>query len=320
MSNHLASCGYLRGFTAADGKVAVVNVKSRQLYCRRPENVAFRNYFWGREQKLRDEVEGLLSRIEDHVPRILDDLVRYGPPSHGSADRALLLQFLAMHFVRNTAWRALIERTLEHQIAVRGHHGPRWARLREQLRADRYWIDTMLRQIPQVASLLGSTQWALLRFPHPWLATCDQPLIPLALLPQGARVPVGETPPLLETIEFRFVVNPSHALILSWHDAPDWTAWAMADQLLAAEINRSVVGRTDVEYFHRPDAKPPFVAPPWTPTDECNPISPRLDDGYWRETAVHSQRRRRADKLVLRAIEQDVSHQIETVVVTAPAA
>ena len=107
--------------------MAVFNVKSQQLYCRRPENVAFRNYFWGRDQKLRDEVEGLLSRIEDHVPRILGDLVRRCPPPHGSADRALLLQFLAMHFVRNPAWRAVIDRTLEHQIAVRGHQGPHWA-------------------------------------------------------------------------------------------------------------------------------------------------------------------------------------------------
>lgn len=318
--NHLASCGYLRGFADGTGKLAVVNVRSRQVYSRRPEDVAFRKYFWGRDQDLRNEVESLLSDVETHVPRLLRNLTTTSPPPHGSEERALLLKFLALHFVRNPAWRTLTSQILERQIIARGHVGPQWARLCEQLRADRYWIDTMLRQIPQIASLLGSTHWALLRFSSPCLATCDQPLVPIALLSRGIRASLAETPALLETIEFRFVLDPRHALLLSWHDAPDWDAWALADQSVAADINRSIVGRTDVEYFHHPELRPPFVAAPWMPSGECNPISPKLHDGYWRETAIGSDRRRQAARIVSEAVEKDVTDQIETVVVREAAA
>ena len=288
------------------------------MYHRRPEEVGFRNRFWGREQEIRDAVEGQLSSVETHIPRLLNDLVSTGGPAHGSADRGLLLQFLAIHMVRNPAWRNVIGGNIERLIVARGHDAPEWAPLRDRLRADEYWVDAVLRQIPQIAGMLGSMQWALLRFPAPWLATCDQPVLPVALAPQGVRVPVHETPALLETVEFRFVVDPWHAVILSWHDAPDWKSWADADQHIAADINRSVVGRADVEYFHRRGVEPPFVAPPWLPTDECSPISTRLHADYWTGAAENSERRRRAAVMLRDAIDNDTTDQIRTVTVSAP--
>jgi hypothetical protein len=318
--NHLASCGYLQGFTGSHGKLAVVNVRARRVYERRPEDVAFRKHFWGREQELRDEVEQKLASAEAHAPRILSELTARGAPAHGSRDRGLLLQFLAMHFVRNPAWRNLVSEVLKRRIVAQGHDGPEWRHLRELLLSDRYWVDTILRQIPQIAALLGSMHWALLRFPAPWLASCDQPLVPLALVPHGVRVRFDETPGLLDTIEYRFVVDPCHAIILSWHDAPDWQTWSSADLHIAADINRSVVGHCDVEYFHKPDFKPPFVAPPWMPTRECNPISPKLHEGYWREAALRSRRRAEAAVIVQDAINRQVTDEIRTVIVTERAA
>ena len=218
--NHLASCGYLRGFTGDDGRVAAVNLTARTVYRRRPADVAFRNHFWGRDQHVRDEVEQKLSSVESQMPRVLAAAIENGPPASGSVDRGLLLEFLAMHFVRNPNWRSLISGLIERQIAEQRHEGPEHQGLRTVLRSDRYWVDTLLRQIPQVASLLGSTQWAPLRFEMPWLATCDQPLVAVPFLPPGTPVPAKTNPPLVETIEFRFVLDPSHALILSWLDAP----------------------------------------------------------------------------------------------------
>lgn len=100
-TNHLASCGYLRGFTGDDGRVAAVNLTARTVYRRRPADVAFRNHFWGRDQHLRDEVEQKLSSVESQVPRVLAAAIENGPPASGSVDRGLLLEFLAIHFVRN---------------------------------------------------------------------------------------------------------------------------------------------------------------------------------------------------------------------------
>jgi hypothetical protein len=297
-----------------------VNIRARTVYRRQPEDVAYRNHFWGKDQELRDQVEEKLASVEANVPRILSAMIDGGLPASGSVDRGLLLEFLAMHFVRNPTWRGLISRFLERQIVDQGHDGPEYEALRQVLRSDRYWIDALLRQMPKVASVLGSTQWALLRFGQPWLLTCDQPLVPVPFLPHGIRVP-GKTPPgLLETTEFRFVVDPAHALILSWFDAPDWPDWIDGDSVLAADINRSVAGNADVEYFHHPDRLPIFVAPPWMPTDECNPISSRLHPGYDQAAAAGSERRRRASKILHGMIENEITDEIRTVIVAEPRA
>lgn len=314
--NHLASCGYLRGFTADDGRLTAVNLRSRTVYRRRPEDVAFRNHFWGKDQDLRDEAEEQLSSVEIHVPRILRTMIDRRPAPSGSADRGLLLEFLAMHFVRNPMWRGLISNLLERQIVERGHDRPEYEGLCEVLRSDRYWVDALLRQIPQVATVLGSTQWALLRFEGPWLLTCDQPLVPVPFLPPGTPIPAKTPSGLLETTEFRFVIDPSHALILSWFDAPDWSHWAHGNPVLAADINRSVAGNADVEYFHHPDHRPIFVAPPWMPTRECNPISSRLHAGYNQAAASGSERRRRASEILRVMVENKITNEIRTVTVT----
>ena len=44
------------------------------------------------------------------------------------------------------------------------------------------------------------------------------------------------------------------------------------DMRIAADLNRSVAGHCDIEYFHKPGVEPPFVAPPFVASGECNPI------------------------------------------------
>lgn len=75
--------------------------------------------------------------------------------------------------------------------------------------------------------------------------TCDQALVAVPFLPAQKPVPAKSSPGLLETTEFRFVVDPSHALIIFWFDAPDWSAWTEGDAGFAADINRSVAGNAD---------------------------------------------------------------------------
>src|ERR1700683_698120 len=122
--NHLASCGYLRGFTGAAGRLTAVNIRARTVYRRRPEDVAFRNYFWGKDQELRAEVEQKLSSVETQVPRILSEMSAGRLPASGSSDRGLLLEFLAMHFVRNPSWRRLISTLLERRVVEQGDDAP----------------------------------------------------------------------------------------------------------------------------------------------------------------------------------------------------
>lgn len=311
--NHLASVAYLRGFTDERGLLTVVNLRSRRVNDATPESVAFRNHFWGRDEQLRSEVEHRLASVERHVPRILSNIARGGPPPHGSKDRGLLLEFLAMHFVRNPAWQAMIRGWLERETAVRGHDGPEWQAFRDQLHSEHNRADTSLRQIPLVATLLGSTHWAHVRFPKPWLVTSDQPLIAVPMLRPGEQAPADVTPGLMETIEFRFVLDPRHALVMSWLDALDWDDWGGGDMRIAADLNRSVVGHCDVEYVHRPGVEPPFVAPPFAPTGECNPITKRLHPGYSTPEAHRSERRSRAGEILHRMIEEQVTNEIRPV-------
>ncbi|PZS09218.1 MAG: hypothetical protein DLM64_11050, partial [Solirubrobacterales bacterium] len=111
--NHLASCGYLRGFTGDDSRLTAINLRSRTVYHRPPEGVTYRNHFWGKDQALRDEIESKLCSIESQVPRILREMVSCSLPSSGSQERGVLLEFLAMHFVRNPSLRTQIAGLLE---------------------------------------------------------------------------------------------------------------------------------------------------------------------------------------------------------------
>jgi hypothetical protein len=61
-------------------------------------------------------------------------------------------------FVRNRTWRGLISTLLERRIIEQGHDDPKHDGLRRVLRSDRHRIDTLLRQMPPVASVLGSAQ------------------------------------------------------------------------------------------------------------------------------------------------------------------
>jgi hypothetical protein len=313
LRNHLASAAYLRGFTDDSGQLTVVNLRSRRVETRAPERVAFRNRFWGRDETLRADIEQRLSRVEGQVPRILEAFVKDGPPEHGSVDRGLLLEFLAMHFVRNPMWQTSIREWLEQETVARGHDGPEWQAFRDQLHSDWNRADTAIRQIPLVAALLGSTHWTHLRLPEPWFLTCDQPLVAVPILEPGERVPTNQTPGLMETVEFRFVLDPKHALIMSWLDDYDPEDWANGNMRIAADINRSVAGHCDVEYFHKPGVEPPFVVPPFMATGECNPISGWLHPGYSSPKARSSVRRARAGEVLHRMIEDEVTHEIRVV-------
>ena len=44
-------------------------------------------------------------------------------------------------------------------------------------RGDRTHVNSLLRQIPRLASLLCSMRWSVVEFDEDWLVTCDQPLV-----------------------------------------------------------------------------------------------------------------------------------------------
>lgn len=310
--NHIVTKAYLRGFCDNDGRIGVWN-RTGKRFAASPNSVGYRKWFFGDDEALRAEVEQKLSAVEHRLPGIRDDMIAGRFPQHSTPDRGLLLEFLAIHVVRNPAWRRLIEDLVERQIVVRGHDAREWEAFREVIRSDRYRVGTMLRQIHEIASILGSLHWTPIRVPEKWLCTCDQPVVVFPRLQEGARARVDQQTALLDTVEFRFVLDPQHALIMSWLDAPEDHRWRDVSLAVAADLNRSVMGRADADVFHYLGLKPPTVAPPFLPTNECRSIASALHLGYSMDAAATSERRARTAKIVLRMIEEQGPPRIETV-------
>ena len=73
--NHLSSRFYLDGFADADGSVKVLTMGGRRpVRLAKPNNVAYRRNFWGKDATLRQKVERTLSEGESDAAPVLRDL------------------------------------------------------------------------------------------------------------------------------------------------------------------------------------------------------------------------------------------------------
>jgi Protein of unknown function (DUF4238) len=288
----------------------------------RPENVAYRKRFWGTNEALRRAVEDVLSRIEGPASDILKTLPAGWPLRPGTRGRALVMQFLAIHLIRTPLWRNTITRFRENALA---HWQPTlptgvsYDSLVQHVRSDEFWVAHSVEQIDTMASLLGSLHWSLVRFPTPVLITGDQPLVPVPLLERGQRTRIGTFPPggLLETIEFRFVIDPCRLLILCWQDSEEHDTLLEGTTAVACDTNRLIRGSADAEWFYRPGRPPLFVAPPFRETPDCEPVSPGLLPGYSPLRAHRSSRRREAQKMLDAMLQESGASGLKSIVVEA---
>jgi hypothetical protein len=320
---HIASRSYIRAWSL-NGKVAVQpDDLGADPELRNPEAVGWRAGWWGPSGTLAVAAEETLRGTEDRATSVLKNIASRWPLSRD--DRAEVAQFIAIHAVRTPAWRSEYDRISLEAIGEelrRRRRGPEVERQAvTEFIGHRLRVETLIKQIPRVASVFMSMHWSLVHFSEPLIASSDQPVVCVPRLEPWQRLPIEAMPRtgFLETAEVRFPVDPWHVLLLSWTPQPD-LADAVAGQFRhAADMNRSSRAQADRQWFHRPGGRPPLLAPP-SLDRSCQPISYDLVPGYSLQTARESRRRSEADAIMKALIASQATDVMRFVAVTPKAA
>jgi hypothetical protein len=324
--NHVASRCYLDAWTDDDGQLVVARRPNGETRRQRPVTVGYRNYFWGHHPEIRAAAERDIGRVETRSAPVLHALAERWPLERGSDEWFALLELVAVHAIRTPGWR---ERMVAEQEALIGRDAEKLRREFGEhfddavafLRSDRQRVALLMGLIPKLASLLGSMHLTLLHFERPCLVTSDQPLTPVALLPAGLQPPIAAIPAsgFLATREYRFPVGPRDALLLTWLDEPDDGPAIRGNYRLACDLNFATARQSDREFFHHPDAVPPFVAPP-DREPRSSPLGSEVHPQYSLTAATHSRRRLQAHRILNEMIENQIIDRIEVVSVSRAAA
>jgi hypothetical protein len=254
--NHLAARCYLDAFTDASGCLKVWGRYRSGPRLDRPKNVGYRKDFWGEDGELRAVMERKLAAVEAETAPILRQIPGGELPDVGSVARGKLVEFIAIHMVRTPAYRKLLFDVRSRLLREQGHDRPGHEHVASYVLSDQFWLDATLRQIPTAGSVIASMYWDLVEFPEPWLLTTDQPVVQFPfLMKEQLAMATDPTPGLLNTLEFRFVVGPRHAIVMSWLDAPEEPGVWCGDLRAAADLNRSAGARTDLEFFFHPSLR-----------------------------------------------------------------
>jgi hypothetical protein len=319
---HLTARCYIRRW-ADNGRVFVQDddpnlaPKAREV-----ASVGWRHAWWGADAGLSRLAESTLQHSENETAPILREIAARWPlPRDG---RAVLAQFIAIHSVRTPAWletyNAISMAAIGQELTRR-----RWGADIEKaavrgFMSDEFRVETLLRQVPRVASMLMSMQWSLVEFEEPIIASCDQPVVFVPLIPFWQRVPIQAMPRkgFMETAEVRFPIDPWRVLLLSWMPEPDVAAPVRGEFRHATDVNRSTRAQADRHWFHRPGPRPPLLTPPMLDLS-CEPISYGLIPGYSFDVAANSRRRAEADMIMKQLIETNTSDALRFVVVTPKA-
>lgn len=301
-ANHVLSRCVLAQWADQAGQVCVVTPPNLIARRRRPEKVAYRHNFWGHHLGVRAGAERFFAEIENDVAKLLPEFRDRWPFVFGEDDWCTTACLLAVHLWRNPAGRQRLDAIQRLALA---NQLPRLERqfsseainaFLAHVTSDGFRADTMIRNLRQAVSLLGSMHWALLEFDERLLATSDQPLSIAPIVRPGESGNVGAflDRPLLECEEIRFPVGPRHALLLTWHDGLADGTVIRADDGIAAQLNRAVVGQADEQWFYHPDRRPTTLIPRNLGDASCSAIGRTLIPGYGWHAAIASDRRARA--------------------------
>jgi hypothetical protein len=325
--NHVASVCYLNAWTDAADRVQAVRLRAGLSAAVAPESTGYRKKFWGTDDDLRGQAEGIASRIESEAGPVIAALPTTWPLQRGSVEWFAMVKFLALHVVRTPGFRRDIVRRSESLLrANRADHlatfGDAYSEFLERVRSDFYVADIMVSNIPKIGTLLGCAHWTLLTTPEPILGTSDQPVVPVAIVGGEAAAEITATPAggFALTSEFRIAIDPKHALLLTWlDDADNIRDTATIDHRDACALNWSVAAQADAECFHHPNGSMPTVCPPFAGPDSY-PLGPGVHPGYDDDAALRSKRRAGAVEKVEHMIENQIANRIETLSVTREAA
>lgn len=326
--NHIASSCYLAQWAGDHGRLCAVRAEGGESRLKRPERVGFRPNFWGRDRGVRQHAEEHLNKIESDAAPVLRDLTELWPLEPGTRAWKALMLLIAVHLWRNPAGQRRFLELQQDSLARRlPQYEAEWNEDQvesfiAQVTSDRFRADTMLGDLNKAVSVLGSMNRRLVEFDREVLATSDQPVSVVPLLPRGESAPVAALPdkPLLDCEEIRLAVGPRHALVFTWHDEPSPKAVVRGRDEIAAQLNRAVIAQADRDWFHHPARRPTTLTPPDLGSKVCLPVGSRLIAGYGAEAARSSSRRADTAANVERMIEDEITDQIRVVRVRPVAA
>jgi hypothetical protein len=313
LHNHVVTAGYIRRFTDDFGNVKRVELAAPdEPERRRPETVGHRRFFENRE--IAETMENRLSVIEGAGLEVLQEIDALWPLESDARfdQRFKLARLVAVHMVRNPDFHlrtakatavSISQRLPEYNLDTGGQK-----ELLRHITSEPFIVGHMMSMIRKNASLIASAHWTLVEFDTRLLATSDQPVTIMPILPEGITAPVATQPAtgLLNCEEIRFPIDPNRLLLFTWANSLDTPAPLPGSDDIAADLNRATIGQAEQEWFHHPERRPTRLHRSGVfAVEECAPIGRRLLPDYGSAPALQSPRRREAERCIERMTEED---------------
>jgi hypothetical protein len=110
------------------------------------------------------------------------------------------------------------------------------------------------------------------------------------------------------TEEIRFALDPWRALVFTWVNDIDVPRPVLADDDLAADLNRGVIAQADREWFHHPSRRATRLKRNDLDVSACNSPGQALFPEYSSSYAAESPRRRHVAKLLSNMVEGRINN------------
>jgi hypothetical protein len=273
--HHLLPQFYLRRFANDADQIKVMARDGQKSFVTSVAKAAAETDFYTVEttEGPSQDVEKLLSRIEDLGAQAIERILKTFPPSND--DREHLAMFIAFQITRGRdhrhAWdkmtdymaKMVLQTIVEGDVQQRLSAATGKPATEKEAEAIRYlaekpdnWkvvphpneaIEAMLDTTPQLVPYIADRKWVLARFRKPLLLTGDTPVTLWRRTdsPRGIGVATAD--------ELRFPLDTQYALILSLDGAE--RVWELHESH-AHDLNRSVAGRAYEWVYHHPDHWP----------------------------------------------------------------
>ena len=315
--NHILTAAYIR-FWAVDNLVSCELVPSGKRLLLGPRQVGVRKRFYAgtrasdgtRTALPAEEARGF---VENKAVPLMRDLSNRWP-LRDAAERAWVAMWLAMTLCASPRARDRIPADVEHFFADLERDDPALAAVtagdRSELSEPDFELDSMFEGVSTVASLLGQMHWTLLHFDRPRLVSSDHPITASPWVSDTSRWMASPNEFVLGSLEIRFAVNPTTALLLTWADRDDRLAARPGTTRHLHVYNHAAWEQAERHRFWQPGTMPEVHA-----EQHAEPISVDLFAGYdpksdsarldaalvWVERRLHAQHAGFEDRAVVTA-------------------
>jgi hypothetical protein len=316
---HIVPQMYLSNWAVA-GMIGVRLVRERLQKVLAVESVGTRRRFYRRQRPDGteiDDVEWSLGQGESKAAPLLRSFHENWPLRGG--EKAMLAELFAYQLLRGPRWKAEYEERTRRFLDEYDDANERDLTAEEREKLNAHFLEDSRRLIMMfgtaltLASILGSMHWVLVVFDSPLIATSDHPVVAWP----GAdnrrpEAPMISQAGVLECLEFRLPLSPTHAVLMTWADWPDDEHILIGGKRYhAANFNAFTVAAADRQWFHFPGTSPPVG------TGKLLPLSVELVPSYSPLAAVRSQRRKRASEHAQKKVGRDLhDRDIEIVTVS----